>query len=225
MFGDQVVDTVKRYYDDAYVTAHLEVPGEMFEIAMAKSLEGKGVTGSTSNILQFISDKVEEAAKNGSTDRLKFILGTEAGMVTSIVKSVQDILAAHQSEVEAEIIFPVASEAVMAVDESDHNNHSNLSLVPGVAGGEGCSTAGGCATCPFMKMNDLDALQDIIDMVEQGMEVKLRGHLPPQRLAGKQINNVSALELGIEPILHMRALMKDKVLPDELIQKVRAHAS
>lgn len=35
-------------------------------------------------------------------------------------------------------------------------------LVYGNAGSEGCSTAGGCATCPFMKMNDLDSLLDVI---------------------------------------------------------------
>jgi len=34
-------------------------------------------------------------------------------------------------------------------------------------GGEGCSTAGGCATCPFMKMNDLDALMDVAANADQ----------------------------------------------------------
>ena len=34
--------------------------------------------------------------------------------------------------------------------------------MPGVSGGEGCSTAGGCASCPFMKMNDLDSLVDVV---------------------------------------------------------------
>ena len=33
-----------------------------------------------------------------------------------------------------------------------------LSVVPGPAGGEGCSLEGGCASCPFMKMNSLQAL-------------------------------------------------------------------
>jgi quinolinate synthase len=83
MFGSEVVDAVKRNYDDAFVTAHLEVPGEMFEIAMERSMEGRGVVGSTSDILKFITAKVDEAAKNpGSSEpgkRLKFILGTEAG--------------------------------------------------------------------------------------------------------------------------------------------------
>lgn len=223
MFGNEVVNTVKQNYDDAFVTAHLEVPGEMFEIAMEKSLDGKGVVGSTSDILQFISKQVAaEAEKGGNNDsprRLKFILGTEAGMVTSIVKSVQDILAAADSaSVETEIIFPVSSEAVMGVEDSD-----DLSVVPGVAGGEGCSTAGGCATCPFMKMNDLDALSDIAEMViENKDEVKLRSHLPPQRLVGKKINGNDAIDLGSEPILHMRHFMKEKSMPENLVKKVTA---
>ena len=54
MFGQSVVDTVNTQYKDAYVTAHLEVPGEMFQIALEKSLKDEGVVGSTSNILQFI---------------------------------------------------------------------------------------------------------------------------------------------------------------------------
>jgi len=225
MFGNEVVNTVKENYGDAFVTAHLEVPGEMFEIAMEKSLDDHGVVGSTSDILKFISKKVTEAVEEGKDSpkelprRLKFILGTEAGMVTSIVKSVQDILAASgSSSVETEIVFPVSSEAVMGVDDSD-----DLKVVPGVAGGEGCSTAGGCATCPFMKMNDLDALGDIADMViENRDEVKLRSHLPPQRLTGMKINGNDAIDLGSEPILFMRHFMKEKSLPEILLKKITA---
>lgn len=36
---------------------------------------------------------------------------------------------------------------------------TGLSVVPGPAGGEGCSLEGGCASCPYMKMNSLQALQ------------------------------------------------------------------
>jgi quinolinate synthase len=174
-----VVDTVNTQYKDAYVTAHLEVPGEMFQIALEKSLKDEGVVGSTSNILQFIERKVQEAAKEGDGggvggEKKKFILGTEAGMVTSIARSVQHILDSNACQnVEAEIIFPVSSEAVMGVenDGSESNNNNNntqttLEVVPGVAGGEGCSTVGGCATCPFMKMNDLDAVHDIVDVIQ-----------------------------------------------------------
>lgn len=222
MFGSEVVKTVRQHYKDAFVTAHLEVPGEMFQIAMEKSLCDKGTVGSTSDILKFIVDKIKVAVEkqhqtNGQeTNRMQFILGTEAGMVTSIVKSVQDVLSDAKCEnIEAEIVFPVSSEAVMGVDDHD------LVVVPGVAGGEGCSTAGGCATCPFMKMNDLDALSDIIDMVNSKKnEMKLISHLPPQRLQNIKIKGIDAIDLGSEPILHMRYFMKEKSFPNELIEKV-----
>jgi quinolinate synthase len=249
MFGSQVVETVKStYYDEpnTYMTAHLEVPGEMFDIAMTKSLQDEGVVGSTSDILNFITRKVQEATQQQHDrnqnqqphehTRLRFVLGTEAGMVTSIVKNVQDILGNTNKNVngsstkkngvvEAEIIFPVSSEAIMMTDGTTDDNAAStgLSIVPGVAGGEGCSTAGGCATCPFMKMNDVDALQDIIDMVDVGgtiNETKLLAHLPPDRLRGKSIDGVDATELGTEAILYMRRFMQTKALPEELVKKV-----
>jgi len=224
MFGNEVVKTVKNYYEDAYVTAHLEVPGEMFEIAMEKSLVGKGVVGSTSDILNFIRKKVQEAIADDlpTTRRLQFVLGTEAGMVTSIVKAVQDILKSAEggnNQIEAEIVFPVSAEAVMGVDDSE------LGVVPGVAGGEGCSTAGGCATCPFMKMNDLDALNDIAEMViDDPNDPRLKLHVPPNRLEGKMINGVDAIDLGSEPILFMRHFMQNKALDGQLVKKIKANS-
>lgn len=243
MFGNQVTDTVKEKYmnePDTYITAHLEVPGEMFDIGMTKSLNDEGVVGSTADILKFISRKVEDAANSSPSDnagdrKLRFILGTEAGMVTSIVEKVQEILGnassnLHGRRVEAEIIFPVSSEAVMTVEDCETNaidgTKNELPIVPGVAGGEGCSTAGGCATCPFMKMNDIDALQDIIDLVDdkrQGDDRStgiLKKHLPPTRLQGKFINGIEATELGTEAILFMRKFMLNQSMPEELITKV-----
>jgi quinolinate synthase len=82
-----------------------------------------------------------------------------------------------------EIIFPVSSEAVSATGSDD-----DLAVVPGVQGGEGCSTAGGCATCPFMKMNSLDALVDLLERMPEagsltsgGVPRDLLGFLPPRR--------------------------------------------
>jgi quinolinate synthase len=228
MFGAEVVQTVRESYQDSFMTAHLEVPGEMFEIAMEKSLEDKGVVGSTSDILNFITRKVQAAASTSSSEkqRLKFVLGTEAGMVTSIVKNVQDILeSTGNKSIEAEIIFPVSSEAVMRVEDGASED---MAIVPGVSGGEGCSTAGGCATCPFMKMNDLDSLQDIIETVHRTQqrsspkdETQLMAHLPPDRLRGKKLNGVDAADLGTQSILHMRHFMLNKKLPDELVRKMR----
>ena len=135
MFGNQVTDTVREKYmnePDTYITAHLEVPGEMFDIGMQKSLNDEGVVGSTADILNFISRKVDDAAnatqsENTKDRKLRFILGTEAGMVTSIVEKVQEILGNASSNlngrrVEAEIIFPVSSEAVMTVEDCETNS-------------------------------------------------------------------------------------------------------
>jgi quinolinate synthase len=243
MFGQSVVDAVRRNYSDAYVTAHLEVPGEMFQIAMEQSLVDRGVVGSTSDILKFIAAKVRAAAEQSESSkstttkppvqRLKFILGTEAGMVTSIVQAVQDILESTGTKsVEAEIIFPVSSEAVTVTGEEDTDaNTTGLGLVPGVSGGDGCSTAGGCATCPFMKMNSLDALLDVLEMVHESSDsnsnaraqLRLQGHLPPAGLRGKILNGRPATELGTEPIQYMRELMIHKVLPADLVQKIQQH--
>ena len=52
---------VRAEYTDAFVTAHLEVPGEMFALALQLQAEGRGVVGSTSNILGFIRDKLDAA--------------------------------------------------------------------------------------------------------------------------------------------------------------------
>src|SRR5690606_19966931 len=144
---------------DAHVTAHLEVPGEMFALALAAQRAGRGVVGSTSNILDYIAAQVSRAGhdvEDMSPVRLRFVLGTEAGMVTAIVQQVRALLQALPRPVEVEIVFPVADAAVVATGDA------HLPLVPGVAGGEGCSTAGGCATCPYMKMNSLDALLEVL---------------------------------------------------------------
>lgn len=207
---------------------------------MEAQQEGKGVVGSTSNILNFILAKTREAAAaagsgSGSGDggrpqRLRFVLGTEAGMVTSIVRGVEGILQKGAGEggagegVEVEVIFPVASEAVSA---SGEGAGSDLLIVPGVRGGEGCSTAGGCATCPFMKMNSLEALVEVLERCPKGEKgagsktpEELLPFLPPRRgdialPSGRPVGEVGSL-----PIVHMRALMATGRLSDELVQDV-----
>ena len=47
------METVREEYADAFHTAHLEVPGEMFALARSQK-NGRGIVGSTSNILHFI---------------------------------------------------------------------------------------------------------------------------------------------------------------------------
>jgi quinolinate synthase len=216
MFGKEVVELVREHYPDVFVTAHLEVPGEMFALALQAQSEGKGVVGSTSNILAFILAKVDDAIARGEQGNLRFILGTEAGMITPIVRQVQAKLEDHASEggaeLTAEVIFPVAPEAVAADPES------GLGIVPGVAGGEGCSTAGGCATCPYMKMNSLHALLGLLDRVD----VEPSSNLVPfePRKYVQQIRGRTAADLGGEPILHMRAFQRTGELPPALVQDI-----
>ena len=83
-------------------------------------------------------------------------------MVTAIVRRVQALLReAGRPDVAVEIVFPVASEAITPTGSgaasrmpgsSSSGALGDLAIVPGPAGGEGCSAEGGCASCPFMKV-------------------------------------------------------------------------
>jgi quinolinate synthase len=211
MFGTQVVEKVRREYADAYHTAHLEVPGEMFALATEAARTGRGVVGSTSNILNFIADELEVALEAGEPARLQFVLGTEAGMITAIVDRIQARLAqAAQDNIDVEIIFPVSDEALTIAPEFD------LGIIPGVAGGEGCSTAGGCATCPYMKMNSLDAMSDVISLF--GTDHDLQGFEPKKYtefIAGRTTSDI-----GSEPILHMRHFQRTGSLSADLLAHI-----
>merc|ERR1739848_667596 len=51
MFGSEVAKSIGENYTDAFLTAHFEVPGEMFRLALHASHNGdRGVIGSTKNI-------------------------------------------------------------------------------------------------------------------------------------------------------------------------------
>ncbi|MEL6342409.1 MAG: quinolinate synthase NadA [Myxococcota bacterium] len=216
MFGEEVVEKVRAQYADAYHTAHLEVPGEMFALAEEAAREDRGVVGSTSNILGFIYDKLDAQLDRDGPARLRFVLGTEAGMITAIVDKVQRRLAnSGRDDVDVEIIFPVAEDAVAAVPESD------LGIIPGVAGGEGCSTAGGCATCPYMKMNSLDALVDVLEALGTGKDLQA---YEPKKYA-EMIDGRTAADIGSEPILHMRHFQRTGQMPPALIEQVTAPAA
>ncbi len=219
MFGAEVVRRVREGYPDARITAHLEVPGEMFALALAAQREGRGVVGSTSNILDYIADEVTRAGHvpgDMSPTRLRFVLGTEAGMVTAIVHKLREVLAGLPRPVEAEIVFPVADAAVAVTGDA------SLPIVPGVAGGEGCSTAGGCATCPYMKMNSLEALLDVLARVPEG-PVRL-ARFAPQKY-GEIVDGRTVAALGELPIRHMREFQRARRLPDALVADIRARAA
>lgn len=213
MFGAAVSKRVREEYADAFITAHLEVPGEMFALALEAREHGKGCVGSTSDILGFIEARVREAGKKEGPQRMRFVLGTEAGMITSIVRQVEAVLeAVGRDDVAAEIVFPVASEAITAAPDSP------LAVVPGVSGGEGCTTAGGCATCPYMKMNSLDALFELLRRLDVEDDDRLAAHHP--HLYAERVDGRTVAEIGQIPILHMRAFGKEKKLPKALVDDV-----
>eukprot|EP00892_Ulva_mutabilis_P000972 jgi/Ulvmu1/10876/UM007_0052.1 len=226
IFGGETAAAVRQGYGDAFITAHFEVPGEMFSIAMQAQRErGMGVVGSTSNILDFISEKVQEAQGRGFADRLQFVLGTESGMITSIVRKVQAMLAAQESgpDLEVEIVFPVASEAITAGDSvaGSRKLPGGLAVVPGPAGGEGCSAEGGCAACPYMKMNSLSALERVCGMVgDAAGEAVLVAYAP--ETYKEEVNGMTVVEGGCKPILHMRDFQRTGILPDGLVSDISA---
>jgi quinolinate synthase len=207
MFGEDVVKRVREEYPNALMTAHLEVPGEMFALGFQAQQAGRGVVGSTSNILDFIARRVDQA---GSSERLQFVLGTEAGMTTAIARKVQERLRARQDRgLEVEVVFPVASEAIAPTGEL------HLPIVPGVASGDGCSTAGGCATCPYMKMNSLDALLTLVERIEREPASALAAFKP--REYHERIDGHSIAELGTRSIVRMRDFHASGKLPAELV--------
>lgn len=231
MFGRSVAERVRDHYGDALLTAHLEVPGEMFQLANEAAHRGRGAVGSTKNILDFIVDETAKAGRAGASGKLEFVLGTEAGMVTPIVRQVQAVLRDSPADLQVEIVFPVAAEAVTPAEGANGAGAADgagvlpgLSVLPGVSGGEGCSAAGGCATCPFMKMNTLEGLLDVTDAVFEEKAPQLEGYLSSLRATelhdGQQI-----AKLGAEPILQMRHLMRTGKLSPELIADVRTRTA
>jgi len=217
MFGSAVVEQVRKDYADAFVTAHLEVPGEMFALGFEAQQRGRGVVGSTSNILDFIGRAVDGAVAAREPAVLRFILGTESGMTTPIARRVREKLAALRAaggpEIAVDIVFPVASEAIAATGDRE------LPVVPGVLAGEGCSTEGGCASCPFMKMNSFDALLDVLQRLDG--DPKALAPFRPKTYA-ERIDGHPIAELAGRTIVRMRDFQREGRLSDELVQTIES---
>ena len=225
IFGGEVCELVKDAYGDAYLTAHFEVPGEMFTLAMQAKRRGMGTVGSTSNILDFIAARVKEALSRPHPDKLQFILGTEAGMITSIVRKVQQLMrdAGDRDDVEVEVIFPVASQSISTREQTLSGSKLELpggiSIVPGPASGEGCSLEGGCAACPYMRMNTLSALINVVSKVGvPAGEAMLEAFKP--KPYSELIGGKSIAQAGCIPILSMRHFQKTGKLSDPLIDDI-----
>lgn len=226
IFGGRVTELVAAAYSDAFLTAHFEVPGEMFELAMAAKRErDMGVVGSTQNILDFIAAKLSLALNRPFPDRLQFVLGTEAGMITSIVRKVQRMIAdSGRSDVVAEIVFPVSPDAIATVQSTTAPTGlpslpGGLSVIPGAASGEGCSAEGGCASCPYMKMNSLQALMSVCSKIGSAAgRAMLESYKP--RAYTEVIAGRSVAQVGCEPILHMRYFQKNGNLSTALVDDI-----
>lgn len=231
LFGHEVVERINDMYCDAFLTAHFEVPGEMFSLAMEAKRRGMGIVGSTQNILDFIKKRLQEALDRDVDDHLQFVLGTESGMVTSIVAAVRQLLggtnaSSKEAKVSVEIVFPVSSESVTTTSRSsaaglslgEMGDFMNVPVIPGVASGEGCSLHGGCASCPYMKMNSLTSLLKVCNGLPDS-----NGNLSTyeaERFSLRTPNGKLIADVGCEPILHMRHFQATKKLPEKLISQI-----
>nr|GMD36233.1 quinolinate synthase, chloroplastic [Ipomoea batatas] len=235
LFGHEVVEKINEMYCDAFLTAHFEVPGEMFSLAMEAKRRGMGVVGSTQNILDFISQRVQEAMDRNIDEHLQFVLGTESGMITSIVAAVRKLLGSVNStdrgaKVSVEIVFPVSSESVTKTPKvssqdlplGDMGDFLKVPIIPGVASGEGCSLHGGCASCPYMKMNSLSSLLKVSHGLPSGKD-NLSAY-EARRFSVLTPNGKLIADVGCEPILHMRHFQAKKQLPETLISQILQRA-
>lgn len=133
-------------------------------------------------------------------------------MVTAIVRSVRQALREGSRAKDVTIVFPVAADAVAVSDDL------GLGVVPGVQAGEGCSLEGGCATCPYMKMNSLSALHTVLSDLNQRRT--LAAYAPKRHDAESDAG--SLFELGTAPIMAMRHFQEHGVLPSKLVRQVHA---
>ena len=105
----------------------MEVPTDMFELTLKyKHDHNRGCIGSTADILKYIKGLMYSEKKDKYNERiwladglsLDIVLGTEAGMVCSIIKSIQSMLKEDLNKHSIQpksvnIIFPVANDAVV----------------------------------------------------------------------------------------------------------------
>jgi quinolinate synthase len=141
-------------------------------------------------------------------------------MVTSIVRKVQSMLvSADRGDVEVEIIFPVSPDAITVLGEGSSSLPGGIPIVPGPAGGEGCSQEGGCASCPYMKMNSLSALMNVCQKVGTGSEDGLSPWKP--RPYSELIQGKTMAQAGCIPILHMRHFQKNGFLSKDLAHDMK----
>ena len=83
----------------------------------------------SSNDNNISTSALEEDGEVYVPERMKFVLGTETGMVTSIVRAVTDELEKNDSSVECEIVFPVSVDSITQVNSSSSGENSERGYV------------------------------------------------------------------------------------------------
>lgn len=84
-------------------------------------------------------------------------------------------------------------------------------MLPGPASGEGCSLEGGCAACPYMKMNTLAALFSVCDRCGSAAgDAMLEGYRPRpyvERIGDKTVAQVRGAQAHATRISRWRLCM------------------
>nr|DAD30767.1 TPA_asm: hypothetical protein HUJ06_009618 [Nelumbo nucifera] len=146
-FGQEVVENVQKACCDTFLTDNLEVSGEMFSLVVEAKKRGMGVVGSHpkhTRLLDVIKSRIQEALAINLDDHLQLVLGTESGMVTSIVEAICKLSSYAESlsgraSIDIEIVFPVSSDllsrtsSLQALDSFEAGGQ--LPVVPGEGSG------------------------------------------------------------------------------------------
>jgi quinolinate synthase len=134
-------------------------------------------------------------------------------------------LKSQDSNVKVEIVFPVSANAIVAEKQVNAPEMPfGLNIVPGAASGEGCSMEGGCASCPYMKMNSLDALLSVLERVDTNPNDPNLSSFAPRNYEETTADGKSFAAVGTVPILHMRHFQQHKKMSDEFIQDVKSRS-
>ncbi len=128
---------------------------------------------------------------------------------------------ANRSDVEVEIVFPVNPRAITTAKQTTSASApatlpTGLAVLPGPALGEGCSLEGGCASCPYMRMNTLSALRAVCE--QAGSPALAAYH--PRPYAENMPSGRTVAQAGCVPILHMRHFQQSKSLSPALVEDI-----
>ena len=79
---------------------------------------------------------------------------------------------------------------------------------------------GGCATCPYMKMNSLHTLQQLLEHFQAGTSREALQPFEPRRY-DELLQGEPLAAWGTRPILSMRHFQHTGQLSDALVERIR----